>query len=58
MFVRRLPHKRLLALYGSEGTLTGVVGFGVPRQVMRMRRVLASRGAFDAAVAAVVDETD
>jgi 3-phenylpropionate/trans-cinnamate dioxygenase ferredoxin reductase component len=52
------PHKRPLALYGSAGVLTGVVGFGVPRQVMRMRRVLASQGTLEAAVAVAADEAD
>ena len=52
------PHKRLLALYGSGGTLTGVVGFGIARYVMRMRSMLAARSPFDEAVASVADETD
>ena len=52
------PRKRLLALYGAEGTLSGVVGFGVPRYVMRMRQLLSARTPFSAAVAAAADETD
>jgi len=52
------PHKRLLALYGAAGTFSGVVGFGVPRHVMRMRSLLAARASFDEAVASVVDESD
>jgi 3-phenylpropionate/trans-cinnamate dioxygenase ferredoxin reductase subunit len=46
------PRQRLLAVYGSEGIVTGVVGFGVPRQVMRMRALLAARAPFDEAVVA------
>ena len=49
------PRNRLLALYGVDGVLTGVVGFGVPRQVMQMRRVLAARESFDGAVKAAVE---
>ena len=56
--VRVGPHGRTLALYGAGGTLTGVVGFGVPRYVMRMRALLAARVPFDEAVASVVDKTD
>ena len=52
------PKHRLLALYGEGGTLTGVVGFGVARHVMRMRSLLAQRASFDEAVASLADETD
>jgi hypothetical protein len=52
------PRKRLLAIYGAGGALTAVVGFGVPRQVMRMRRLLAARASFREAVSAAADETD
>jgi 3-phenylpropionate/trans-cinnamate dioxygenase ferredoxin reductase subunit len=51
------PHKRMLALYGRAGTLTGVVGFGVPRYVMRIRGPIASRASFSDAVASVADDT-
>ena len=52
------PKKRLFALYGAGGSLTGVVGFGVARHVMRMRSLLAARATFDEALATMADETD
>ena len=46
------PRNRLLAVYGSQGFFTGVVGFGVPRQVMRMRSLLSTGASHADAVAA------
>jgi 3-phenylpropionate/trans-cinnamate dioxygenase ferredoxin reductase subunit len=50
------PRERLLAVYGAQGVVTGVVGFGVPRQVMRMRALLAERASYDDAVAAAAGD--
>ncbi len=47
------PHQRLLAMYGRNGQLSGVVGFGVPRHVMRLRPMLAAASSYDDAVAGV-----
>jgi NADPH-dependent 2,4-dienoyl-CoA reductase/sulfur reductase-like enzyme len=46
------PRERLLAVYGRAGRVTGVVGFGVPRHVMRLRPLLAESADYDAALAA------
>jgi 3-phenylpropionate/trans-cinnamate dioxygenase ferredoxin reductase subunit len=45
------PHDRLLALYGRDGTISGVLGFSAGRYVMRLRESIAAGAAF----AAVVD---
>ncbi len=47
------PRQRLLVLHGREGRLTGAVGAGVPRQVARVRELLAGGGGLDEAEAAV-----
>lgn len=43
---------RFVALCGRAGRLTGVVGFGRPRQVMQYRRLLVDGATLDEAVAA------
>jgi 3-phenylpropionate/trans-cinnamate dioxygenase ferredoxin reductase subunit len=48
------PKNRLLAVYGAGGVVTAVVGFGVPRHVMRLRSLLEARASYDDAVAAAV----
>ncbi len=46
------PRERLLAVYGHAGRLSGVVGFGVPRHVMRLRPMLAGAAPYEEAVTA------
>lgn len=45
-------HDRLLCLYGRGGNLSGVVGFGVAKHVMRLRDLLAASAAYDDALVA------
>ena len=42
---------RLLAVYGRDGRVTGVIGASAPRWVMRMRQLLAASGSYDDALA-------
>jgi NADPH-dependent 2,4-dienoyl-CoA reductase/sulfur reductase-like enzyme len=44
------PRERLLAVYGRDGAVTGVVGFGVPKFVMRMRPLLAAAAPYEQAL--------
>ncbi len=46
-----LEERRFLALYGRAGRLSGVVGFGRPRLLMRFRPLLERGAAFGEAVA-------
>ena len=45
------PERRLLATYGRDGIVTAVVGFGLAQNVMRLRPLIASRGAYSKALA-------
>ena len=42
---------KFVALYGHAGRLRGVLGVGMPKPVMRMRKLLGERASWDAAVA-------
>jgi 3-phenylpropionate/trans-cinnamate dioxygenase ferredoxin reductase subunit len=44
---------RLVAVYGHDGRVSGALGMGAPRWVMRLRPHIASGAPFDDAVAAV-----
>jgi NADPH-dependent 2,4-dienoyl-CoA reductase/sulfur reductase-like enzyme len=48
---------RLVVLYGLDGALVGVLGFGVPRVVMSARRLLDRRVGLDEAAAALAPAT-
>jgi 3-phenylpropionate/trans-cinnamate dioxygenase ferredoxin reductase subunit len=46
------PADRLLAVYGRNGRFTAVLGFGVPKWVMRMRGLLTEHASHEAALEA------
>jgi hypothetical protein len=41
---------KFVAMYGHGGRLRGVLGVGMPKPVMRMRKLISDRASWDAAV--------
>ena len=42
--------EKFVAMYGHEGRLRGVLGVGMPKPVMRMRKLITDKASWDAAV--------
>ncbi len=47
--------ERFVAMYGHGGRLRGVLGVGMPKPVMRMRKLISDRASWETAVTYAAD---